>query len=200
MLPEYHGLRSKQRANRKRRIERGLGRRAAVLAIRSLLQDDNLSYILRSDMDGCPIWPEGLVGSISHSNLTAVAVVSRDTNLRSLGVDIERIRLRNAKLANHVMRLEEFYTLPLEVPMHVAATVFFSIRESVYKCIFPILHLQLDWKECSVLVDWKNDTFSAEVNQQTTLSHHQSIVYGQIRRDDSMVASVCWWPRLDCHS
>jgi 4'-phosphopantetheinyl transferase EntD len=41
-----------------------------------------------------------------------------------------------------------------DLPAHVFTSVFFSIKESVFKAVFPTLRIALDWADCCVRVDW----------------------------------------------
>jgi enterobactin synthetase component D len=138
------------KVHRKRQLERSLGRHAALLALRALCGDSMTQVHIGQDADGCPIWPQGVVGSISHSQLRAVAVVSHRRSVESIGVDLEKIRTQNGALAQRVLRPEDFPSLLPDMPLYISVSIYFSIRESFYKCLFPILRRPLDWQDCFV--------------------------------------------------
>jgi enterobactin synthetase component D len=72
-----------------RRLTFALGREAARRAFAKLSRETK--PILRSP-DGSPQWPEGFVGSISHTDELAVAAMSRVEQTAALGLDLEDLR------------------------------------------------------------------------------------------------------------
>lgn len=92
---------------------------------------------------GAPAWPAGAVGSISHTAAYAVAVVGSSVNWRGIGVDCERVLDETG--ADDVVRT----TLPEADAVDVAGhdrlawtefvTVAFSAKESLYKCLRPLI-------------------------------------------------------------
>ena len=63
-----------------------LGRKAARAALASLQVDGG---DLASGPAG-PAWPDGIVGSLAHTDGTAVAIVARAHDRAALGIDLER--------------------------------------------------------------------------------------------------------------
>ncbi|WEV47404.1 4'-phosphopantetheinyl transferase superfamily protein [Bifidobacterium sp. ESL0690] len=76
---------SLRHATPKRRTEFLTGRECAHLALQRLHRD---GPVLRGH-DGAPIWPEGIVGSLSHCPTLSVAAVDFDYKHTTLGVDVE---------------------------------------------------------------------------------------------------------------
>jgi 4'-phosphopantetheinyl transferase EntD len=183
--PVNDGDRSRQALQQKRRTEHRMGREAAHAAIVALRGKEHAEAPIGRDRDGCPLWPAGIVGSIAHTNGLAVAAVASTATTAGLGIDVETIRLSNAGLSGRVMMAEDFPRLPPLMPAHVFASVFFSIKESVFKSAFPTLRIALDWADCRVRVDWVNHTFTASVSDVCSVT-------GRIRITDSHVASLCW--------
>lgn len=96
--------------------------------------------ILRSTLRS-PRWPEGYVGSISHTEGYAVAVVaSRGGELRSLGIDAERVGRVGEKLFERLFTAEERRRLWAAEPGRRAevATELFGLKESFYKAQYPV--------------------------------------------------------------
>jgi 4'-phosphopantetheinyl transferase EntD len=63
-----------------------LGRKAARAALASL----HISGADLASGPGGPAWPDGIVGSIAHTDGTAVAIVARMNDRAALGIDLER--------------------------------------------------------------------------------------------------------------
>ncbi len=87
--------------------------------------------------DGSVQWPQGLIGSLSHTNDWAVAAVAVCSmcEAQSIGIDLERIK----PLEEGVIKL---IATPLEQQELSAAnskvwhaTALFSLKESIYKCL-----------------------------------------------------------------
>ena len=112
-----------------------LGRSAAHAALASIGRD--LGPILVG-ADRQPIWPEGVVGSISHTCGTAVALVAPAGSTDGVGVDIEEVR-HAPELEGQVPRPEEFAWLDELAPPDRERALFalFSAKESIFKAFFP---------------------------------------------------------------
>jgi enterobactin synthetase component D len=95
--------------------------------------------------DRAPAWPAGFVGAITHSQGEAWAVVAQDTQLRGIGIDLER-----ALDAAAARELEPVLRAPGEPLPGVRGAdaapwsdaqrlaLLFSAKESFYKCVAPL--------------------------------------------------------------
>ena len=82
-----------------------LGRYCASKAL-GLIGYDN--GVVGQNQDGSPIWPEGTIGSITHSKGFAVAVATSSKEYQSLGIDLEQMdRLKPRSIARIVHELEQ---------------------------------------------------------------------------------------------
>jgi 4'-phosphopantetheinyl transferase EntD len=119
----------------RREREFAAGRRCAA---RALLDAGARDLTVGVSPDRSPRWPAGFVGSITHSGSFAWAAVARDTDLRSLGIDSEPIfdegALREA--APVVLDASEWRLAGGSDPA-THATLVFSAKESLYKCLNP---------------------------------------------------------------
>ena len=129
-------------AMRKRRVEVLAGRWCAREAMRAL-RSPHAEAPIPADDARAPVWPDGLVGSITHTQGFASAAVAEIAAMRSLGIDTEqRFTLERAR------RLDAYLAHPGEVAALVrggeldedaAATLVFSAKESVFKCLHPFV-------------------------------------------------------------
>jgi 4'-phosphopantetheinyl transferase EntD len=103
---------------------------------------------------GMPLWPAGITGSITHTDGHAAAAVTR--SVRSLGIDLESLEhaARVAELWHHVTTGAE----RARFGPAITAALVFSAKESVYKCLFPIGGLFLDFQD--VELAFEADTFT----------------------------------------
>ena len=72
-----------------RKLHYAAGRHCAQSAMAQLgiAADDSLSR----DANNVPVWPTGIVGSISHTDDVAWAAVARADGMLGIGVDVERM-------------------------------------------------------------------------------------------------------------
>ena len=94
--------------------------------------------LLRMD-DGAVQWPQRCIGSISHTNEWALAVVGMQGKpFASVGIDIENIE-RVGDSVLHLIASENEQAMLQSLPeLHWGRAGIFSIKESVYKCLRPI--------------------------------------------------------------
>lgn len=113
-----------------------------------------------------PVWPEGVVGSLTHCDGFRAAAVAPAASFRSLGIDAEP----HARLPDGV---ERTVALPGErrmiaeladrVPEVCWDRLLFSAKESVYKAWFPLAGRWLGFDEAEVTFDPAARTFVARL-------------------------------------
>jgi len=137
----------------KRRAEFLAGRLAALHALQSLGLGSELWPGRRED--GSPSWPKSTVGSITHGAGRALCVVARRADFRSLGIDAERLLDERAKpeLLERICGEDERRVLeaglPLSEPQRVS--VAFSAKESLFKCLYPLVQKYMDFQAARVV-------------------------------------------------
>lgn len=93
------------------------------------------------DTDRKPVWPDGVVGSISHSRHYAWAATAKKDSIKGIGVDTEII-VDDATLRQIVKEVTtdaEWKLLSLiNADIKTAFTVVFSAKESIFKCLYPL--------------------------------------------------------------
>jgi 4'-phosphopantetheinyl transferase EntD len=107
--------------------------------------------------DRRPLWPDNLVGSISHAGDVAVAAVAPAEALIGVGVDLEEQERVTAKLFAKLFTAAElagFGAADARLPGLV-----FSAKEAVYKAVNPHLGKFIGFQEVEVIVDWAGQTF-----------------------------------------
>ncbi|MEZ8377509.1 4'-phosphopantetheinyl transferase [Vibrio splendidus] len=121
----------------KRKAEFIAGRRAALHALR-IEGCDCLELPIGEHRS--PVWPEGWIGSISHTDDLAVATVSSLSDVSLVGLDVEELINEN-----QVMSLMPMFVSPQEIkhlarthlPIQWFVTLVFSAKESIFKAIYP---------------------------------------------------------------
>ncbi|MET8810509.1 4'-phosphopantetheinyl transferase superfamily protein [Streptomyces sp. NPDC004549] len=114
---------------------------------------------------GAPVWPAGVIGSITHCAGYRGAAVALRGDVPALGVDAEP----NEPLPEGVLRT---IGLPSEHTMLSALSadrriawdrLLFSAKESVYKAWFPLTGMWLDFLDAELTIDADAFGFSARL-------------------------------------
>ncbi len=114
----------------KRRREFAAGRACAHAALAQIGRDQ---APLGRDEKGRPLWPAGLVGSITHTEGYAAALVARAGDFRGVGLDAEHVGRVTPDLWPRLFDAAEREGLaPLPEPME-RATLLFSAKEACHK-------------------------------------------------------------------
>lgn len=102
--------------------------------------------------DRAPLWPDGYIGSISHSRLLVAVAVGRRQDVRALGIDIEAIATeREVEAIESVcLRPEEHHIDAGALTRAQFATLLFSAKEAFYKCMHPLTRIEFDFTDVSV--------------------------------------------------
>lgn len=142
-----------------------VGRSCATKAIQAFRPD----WTGRVDMhvDGSPRWPEGLVGSITHTQGFAAAAIAPSDAWLSVGIDSEKLAGADVlKEAGEIVLRDEERQLGarLSVPEDHFILLVFSAKESIYKCLSPLVKFPLEFS--SVILEdiqFQTHTFTFRV-------------------------------------
>jgi 4'-phosphopantetheinyl transferase EntD len=112
--------------------------------------------------DRAPVWPTGLVGSISHCETLCVAAVARaDDGYLSIGLDIEPAQDLPDDILDTVCTIAEIEWLARQplARRGLLARLIFSAKECTYKCQYPLTRRLVDFHAFEV--DVHEETFTA---------------------------------------
>jgi len=135
----------------KHQMEFVAGRICAKLAINKLT---GLDLWLTKNNLGLPNFPSNLCGSISHSKNYAAALIGKNNNWHSLGVDIEQIMsFKRANLIkDKILTKAELQNLSIDTKRLVTyVTLIFSLKESIYKALYPLVLKSLSWHSVQII-------------------------------------------------
>lgn len=147
-LPEEEPLVARSVA--KRRNEFVTARYCARLALEELGQPP--VPILKGEK-GEPCWPAGIVGSLTHCAGFRGAVVGRDTDVRSVGIDAEpHDVLPNGVLDAVSLPAERVELADLPSELHWDR-ILFCAKEATYKAWFPLTKRWLGFEDAHISFD-----------------------------------------------
>ena len=113
--------------------------------------------------DRAPIWPTGVVGSISHCQAYCCAVVGRADGRAAVGLDAELLQPLELDLQQQILVEEERRGLERLRDGIPWACVVFSIKEAIYKAWHPLMRRWLGFHDAFVQVDPPTSRFEADL-------------------------------------
>lgn len=139
---------------------------ARACARQALARLDLPAQAIPSGSRGEPIWPEGVVGSITHCSGYRACAVAPAAELLTIGVDAEANEPLPQGLIGDVALPEErqwIGRLAAAEPGVSWDRLLFSIKESIYKAWFPLAKCWLGFEDASVTIDRSSGTFAAQL-------------------------------------
>lgn len=149
------------RAVDKRRREFAAGRRCARRAMAALGEPPRP---IPQGEDRAPVWPEGLVGSITHADRWCAAAVARTADgVRAVGIDVEPVEPISLDLVRIICVAEERSFLAAQAAAHqgVLARLIFSAKEAAFKCQYALSRAMLSYHAMQVRLDVEARVFTA---------------------------------------
>jgi 4'-phosphopantetheinyl transferase EntD len=206
-------LRAVERAVDKRRYEFAAGRLLArdllarMFVGESTRGEEFIHRPLLNDADRVPIWPAGVVGSITHCHgLCAVAIASMN-ECAGIGLDVEPAQPLKSELEPHILRAGDAFYLEV-LPRDVRALggiLTFVIKEAVYKSVYPLCRRFLDFQDVGLVelaitqdhIDGIRGVFKTQVHVVDAAPFGNEYVSGQFRITEHFVAAAVVLPLAD---
>lgn len=142
----------------RRRLEFACGRQCARAALRRLGVPD---APLLSGSQREPLWPAGVVGSITHTQGLCIAAAALSRNYAGVGIDLELDQPLLPEVAERVATVAEMHALASS-PSSIAARLVFSAKEAFYKCQFYRTRQFLNFFDVSIELEAHGE-FSVEL-------------------------------------
>ncbi len=143
---------------------------AGRLCARAALKKLGTAAVAIPTLRRAPLWPAGVVGSISHVDTCVVAAVARSADYRALGVDVELDVPLCDKVWSLVCTAREIACL-LMLPAGErgrCAKLLFSVKECFYKCQDACVQTTLDFVDIEVTL-LAEDSFLAVASESRAL-------------------------------
>jgi len=171
--PALHALEEQSlgpRAVERRRVYFSMGRAAARDA---LAEFGIYGVAIERGPSGEPLWPEGVVGAISHAGDLAIALVGRQDDYAGLGIDVEQLsRGLTARAARLVCTPAEMEWVNPEADT-TRLTMLFSAKEAVFKALFPIEGVWLGFADAELTWHPERCAFEARLLKAASTAHPQ---------------------------
>jgi 4'-phosphopantetheinyl transferase EntD len=149
------------RAVKKRRQEFVAGRSCARSALTQLGFPPGA---IRVGPSREPLWPEGVVGSITHDGDYCLAAAARSNHLRGIGIDLtESVELEPPLIDMICTTEERASAAALRHARMAPFKTIFCVKESVYKCLFPLVRQFFDFRDVAVELDTRTQNASVHL-------------------------------------
>lgn len=113
------------------------------------MQDMRLDGPILRGVRGMPVFPQGVAGSLTHTEGFRAALIGRSSKWKSLGIDAEPACPLPEGVFNTIARPEERRRLWHSDIAH-ADKIIFSAKETTYKAWFPLTHRFLDFDQADI--------------------------------------------------
>jgi 4'-phosphopantetheinyl transferase EntD len=158
------------RALPKRAREFAAGR---LCARRAMAEFGIVDFALEVAADRQPIWPESMVGSITHTAGFCAAVAAPRRVASALGLDSEVVGDVKAEILPSICVADEIAWMA-SLPgsdRHAAAALMFSAKEAFYKLQYPAVGEHLGFHDVSVTVPhWAGRCGEFQINATRTIA------------------------------
>src|SRR5882757_1538223 len=148
--------------------------------------------------DRAPVWPDGVVGSITHSGGFAAAAVAWAADIAGLGIDSEQAI--DPAAAHDIAAVCMVDEATLFRAAHGRSfcefcTFVFSAKEAVFKCLFPLTRKFLEFSDVRITsLDWDRECFAwTTVSEQSgtgRLSHADGFVHTSVEFSVALYISL----------
>lgn len=138
-------------------------------------------------------WPEGIVGSLTHTHQYRAALVARTCTYQSVGIDAERAVPLPIGIDELVLtRKERFFVKKYgkEQVGNIWGTILFSAKESVYKTWRPLVGQFLHFQQVELTVSSSANNqgyFTAEID-----SSELPVIQGAWRVSSDLIRTGAW--------
>jgi len=173
---------------------------AGRMALKLAQQNMNApSFDLPRLPDGSPNWPDGWLGSLSHTDQEAIAVVLPRIKgrLKGIGIDIESrkhaLGLHNsANLIGTMLEQQRLYDRGMNVDE--ALLCLFSIKESLYKAVYPTLRQYFDFLDAELVDIDMNGEWCLQLTRDLSPLFHKGFECrgGMHYWENKLVTYVYW--------
>jgi 4'-phosphopantetheinyl transferase EntD len=155
-----------------------------LCARRALAEFGIENFPIERAADRQPIWPPGMVGSITHTLGFCAAVVAARATTAAIGLDTEGVGGTPPGVKPHLWpsiclasEIDWIATLP-ESQRARAATLIFSAKEAFYKCQYPLVREHLGFHDAQVHVrEWNGQcgSFSIAATRSIAFAAHATL-------------------------
>jgi 4'-phosphopantetheinyl transferase EntD len=110
-----------------------------------------------------PLWPDGVVGSITHCEGYSAAAVAKSSQLLAIGIDAEEHAPLPAGVLERIALPEERERLGAASADTHWDRLLFSAKEATYKAYYPLAKAWLGFEQAAITFDADTGTFQVRL-------------------------------------
>lgn len=141
----------------KRQAEFAAGRRAAR---RALLPLGVKNVPLMAAKSRAPIWPQGVVGSITHDQGIALALAAKSQHVAALGVDLTEAAPLPGETRKSILQTPQEHALN-----DLGARAAFAIKECLFKALHPTVQTFFGFEAAIAEPDFARQSFTVTLTK-----------------------------------
>lgn len=142
-----------------------------------------------------PVWPDGIVGSISHCGPVAAAAIARNDEICGIGIDLELDEPLDLATLELICGAAEVDWLGQTSDIPGFAKLIFSAKESIFKCIWPSIRRYVDFREIGIRIDVSTNSFSAAEWSDELPASTISPITGRYKMTGEWIITTAFLPR-----
>lgn len=170
-----------EKAIDKRRFEFAAGRRAARRALQSL---DAPALAIPTGPNRAPLWPEGIIGSITHDAGLALAIVGRTDHVSAVGVDLTEAAPLPGQTRSTILREEEAGLSDLD------ARAAFAVKECLFKALHPQVNAFFGFDAARVHPELARNAFTVTLCRDLGPFKAETAFQGTLLHQDQRIAAA----------
>ncbi len=153
---------------------------------------------LIANKDRSPAWPRGITGSITHDASYCAVAVAPQSVAAAIGIDIESPDTLEMSLMDTICTAAEIAWLERQPKKEQSRILklFFSAKESVYKCQHHLSKTMLDFQEVQLSLDLSNSTFAARILLDSRHEALPDVIHGFTYQGNQQILTGCRIPGL----
>jgi 4'-phosphopantetheinyl transferase EntD len=165
---------------------------ARVLVRRALSRLGAPAAPIVNDDERCPVWPAGIVGSITHTLGYCGVVVARPGVVESLGIDVEKDESVRVELYDKICTKAELTWLEgrPESERGLLVRTIFSAKEAFYKAQFPLTRQYLGFHDVEIDLDVEAESFAITLSRDAGRFVAGDGLEGRVAIRDGLIVSA----------
>jgi 4'-phosphopantetheinyl transferase EntD len=149
-------------------------------ARRALTEFGIVDFPIRVGGDRQPLWPDLMVGSITHTSNFCAAVVAERRCAAGLGLDSEVVGDVKPEIWHFICGSQENdWVRSLPLPEQTAAvTLIFAAKEAFYKCQYPVVRERLSFPDARIeVVGWggSGGAFTIHATRELAIARYAAL-------------------------
>ncbi|MEO3738496.1 4'-phosphopantetheinyl transferase family protein [Shewanella baltica] len=144
-----------------------------------------------------PVWPKHVVGSITHTNNSAICLAASCEHYSLIGIDVEELFDEKIMYEVHDIILSDYEKKNIQqggLSPNLYATIIFSAKESLFKAIYPKVGIFFDFIAAEVTnVCLKSKTFKITILDNLNQEFNSGVeITGYFTLFDSNVFTIVY--------